>query len=270
MAQLARPDPNAALPLEAALAYLGKGWCVIPAAARGKRPKIPWRKFQEQRASEVEIRNWFTRWPDANPAIVTGAVSGIVVLDIDPGHGGEESLSDILAQHGAMPETVAARTGGGGRHLYFQHPGTLVRNQVGLAQGLDLRGDGGLVVAPPSLHPSGQHYRWVEGHDPESLPLAQLPEWLRQHLQEHSERSGHPLGHWRDLARQGVAEGTRNSTVASFAGHLFWHNVDQEVVTELLLCWNRERCRPPLPDEEVIRTVESIARMHTRQGESDE
>jgi len=266
----AKTGALAPVPLEAALAYLAKGWCVIPAAARGKRPKIPWRRFQEQQASYVEVRNWFTRWPDANLAIVTGEVSGIVVLDIDPGHGGEESLSDLMAQHGALPRTVAARTGGGGRHIYFQHPGKPVRNQVGLAPGLDLRGDGGLVIAPPSLHPSGQHYQWVEGQDPDSLPLAPLPRWLLRRLQDHPGRPAHPIAYWRDLARQGVQQGERNNTIASFAGHLFWHGVDQDIVTELLLCWNRERCRPPLSGEEVIRTVESIARTHARQEDGED
>jgi hypothetical protein len=77
-----------------------------------------------------------------------------------------------------------------------------------------------------------------------------------------AEHSGHGLKYWRELIHKAVPEGTRNSTIASLAGHLLWHGVDAEVVLELLLCWNRVRCSPPLGDDEVLRTVESITRLH--------
>jgi len=63
---------------------------------------------------------------------------------------------------------------------------------------------------------------------------------------------------------EGVEAGARNNTIASLSGHLLWRGVDPPVVMELLLCWNRVRCRPPLPDEEVARTVASITRTHRR------
>jgi hypothetical protein len=75
-------------------------------------------------------------------------------------------------------------------------------------------------------------------------------------------RQGHPPAYWRGVVTEGVPEGRRNSTIASLAGHLLWHEVDPDVVSELLLCWNRQRCRPPLSDEEVLRTVGSITRLH--------
>ena len=158
---------------------------------------------------------------------------------------------------------MEARTGGGGRHLYFRHPGGTVHNKVGLAPGIDLRGDGGLVVAPPSLHRSGRRYRWLRGCDPAALAPAPLPDWL---LAFSRQGVGHSRGHWRRVARDGVGEGERNSTLASLAGHLLWRGVDPQVVLELLLCWNAERCRPPLDEEAVARTAESIVRLH---AESD-
>jgi hypothetical protein len=82
-------------------------------------------------------------------------------------------------------------------------------------------------------------------------------------------RRGHSLSHWRRLLREGVAEGERNNSIASLAGHLLWHGVDAEVATELLLTWNAVRCRPPLDADEVVRTVASITRLH-EEGESDE
>lgn len=74
---------------------------------------------------------------------------------------------------------------------------------------------------------------------------------------------------WRRLVREGVVEGERNNTLASLTGHLLWHGVDPEVALELLLAWNRARCRPPLPDDEVARVVASIARLHERQAGAD-
>jgi Bifunctional DNA primase/polymerase, N-terminal/Primase C terminal 1 (PriCT-1) len=245
---------------EAALYYLGRGWSVIPIERRAKRPLVAWLEFENRRASAREVEGWFGRWPQANVAIVTGAVSGLVVIDVDARHGGEASLSRLESEHGTLPSTVEALTGGGGRHLYFAHPGGGVANRVGLYPGLDLRGDGGCVVAPPSVHPSGRRYDWARGRSPDEAPLASLPRWLLPDSQ--IRRAGHPPEHWRRLARDGVDEGARNATLASLAGHLLWREVDPEVVMELLLAWNRARCRPPLEDAEVASVVESIARRH--------
>jgi hypothetical protein len=86
---------------------------------------------------------------------VTGAASDLTVLDIDPEHGGADSLAALEQRYGALPATIEAVTGGGGRHLYFAHPGGIVHNMVAIESGIDLRGDGGFVVAPPSTHPNG-------------------------------------------------------------------------------------------------------------------
>jgi Bifunctional DNA primase/polymerase, N-terminal len=88
--------------------------------------------------------------------IVTGEISNLVVLDFDPQHDGNASIERLERQIAPLPVTVEVTTGGGGRHLYFAHPGGLVRNRAGLAQGVDVRGDGGYIVAPPSVHPSGR------------------------------------------------------------------------------------------------------------------
>jgi hypothetical protein len=258
--------PETPLCLDAALGYLVRGWSVIPAAPRGKRAIVAWRTYQERRPTGAELHGWFGRWLEANVAIVTGAVSGLVVLDIDPGHGGEDSLATIEERHGALPVTIEAETGGGGRHLYFSHPGGEVRNRAGMAPGLDLRGDGGMIIAPPSIHPSGNPYRWREGRSPGEVELAPLPVWILQPRFGGDERLGHPVAYWRDLVREGVGAGQRNSTLASFTGHLLWQGVDPDVILELMLSWNRTRCRPPLSDDEVIETVRSIERTHRRHG----
>jgi hypothetical protein len=244
--------------------YIAHGWSIIPIRSGDKRPLVRWEGFQYRRPRGVEVQAWFSGWPEAGIGIVTGAVSGLVVLDVDPRHGGEASLERLERQHGRLPATVECRSGGGGRHLYFAHPGALLRNKVGLAPGVDLRGDGGYVVAPPSLHASGVRYAWVRDRQPEIADLAPLPGSVLRPAIEQPARLGHPIAHWRRLVREGVGEGKRNNSIASLAGHLLRHGVDAPVVMEILLCWNRVRCQPPLVDEEVVSVVESIKRLHAR------
>ena len=253
--------------MKAALDYGRLGWSVIPIECRGKRPLIRWQVYQYRRVDPAEMAEWFRRWPDANIGVVTGMVSNLVVLDLDPRHGADASLEQLEREHGPFAETVEARTGGGGRHLYFAHSGQILRNRVGIAPGVDLRGDGGYVVAPPSVHACGESYRWERS--PHVSCLTPLPEWLLRAEPDDRTHRGHPLNHWRRLLREGVAEGERNNTIASLAGHLLWHGVDPEVTAELLLSWNVTRCRPPLDYEEVLRTVESIVRRHQREEDGD-
>jgi hypothetical protein len=136
-------------------------------------------------AGADQVRRWWRRWPDANVGVVTGAVSGLVVLDVDPRHGGDESLAVLEGIHGTLPRTVESLTGGGGQHLYFRHPGTVVPSRS-IAPGLDIKGDGGLVVSPPSQHISGRVYRWEPGCAPGEVPLADLPRWLEAVVQDPS------------------------------------------------------------------------------------
>lgn len=248
---------------EAALAYAARGWSVIPMQARGKRPLVVWREFQQRIAGPDEIARWFRHWPEANLGIVTGRVSGLVVVDVDAAHGGPASVAALEAQHGPLAPTVESATGGGGRHLFYAHPGPLVANRVGLRPGIDLRGDGGCVVAPPSVHPNGRRYVWAAGRAPNEIALAAPPVHF---FGGGPHPVGHPRAYWRQLMREGIPEGQRNNTLASLTGHLLWREVDLDVVLELMLAWNRSHCRPPLPDEEVVQVVQSIARTHEREA----
>jgi hypothetical protein len=268
MRRPARRDERAGC-AAAALAYAARGWSPIPVEPRGKRPLVPWLAYQRRVAGDDEIAAWFARWPDANVGIVTGHVSRLVVVDIDARHGGLDSLRELEQAHGLLAPTVTAITGGGGRHLYFGLDAQTLHNRVGIRPGIDLRGEGGYVVAPPSIHPSGARYTWVQAHSPEALAPAPLPAWFAALARGAARAGGHPLAHWRRLVREGVVEGERNNTLASLTGHLLWHGVDPEVALELLLAWNRARCRPPLPDDEVARVVASIARLHERQAGAD-
>jgi len=259
--QRVRPDTEIA---RAAKYYLSRQWSVLPLRPREKRPLIQWEPLQTVLPSAADIDMWFERWPDANIGIVTGEISNLVVLDIDPNHGGDASLERLEQRFAPLPATIEAATGGGGRHLYFAHPGGLIRNRAGIAQGIDLRSDGGYVVAPPSIHPSGKRYAWSPGRSPEDITAAALPRWLI--TATGVLRAKRTLDDWRQLTREGVPEGQRNSTLASLTGHLLWHGIDPQIALELLLAWNRIRCRPPLDDAEVARVVQSITRLHDEGG----
>jgi len=159
----------------------------------GKHPRIQgWQ--QEATSDAARIRSWWAQWPMANIGVATGTISGhptggILVLDIDAGSGGHESLAALEAAHGELPETVEVLTGRcslegiRGRHLYFAHPGVPLGNSVQrLGPGLDLRCEGGLVVGPGSLHASGTTYEWEVAHHPDDTPLAEVPRWVLDHV----------------------------------------------------------------------------------------
>ncbi len=240
--------PTARRPIDAALVYAHRGWPVLPChspargvgsctccrsecSSPGKHPRVA-RGLGSATTDAAIVRRWWGMWPRANVAIRTGAASGLVVLDIDPDHGGEETLSRVLEEHGDLPMGRAIRTGSGGRHLYFRHPGGTVKNDAGhrLGPGVDIRGDGGYVVAPPSRHASGKQY--VVAARGDCLP--ELPGWLLGLVQQ-TERH-HPLPEagrvtnasaWAgaavdgELARLSSAkEGTRNDTLNRVAYRL--------------------------------------------------
>ncbi len=149
----------------AALAYAERGWRVLPlhdvsgggcSCARGERCATPGkhprlRKWQEWASADPgTVGGWWRQWPSANVGVLTGAASGIVVLDLDPRNGGNETLIGYLAANGPLPAMAVVETGGGGLHYYFDHPGGQVKG-CDLGPGLELKADGQFVAAPPSL-----------------------------------------------------------------------------------------------------------------------
>lgn len=178
---------------EAAHIYADGGRSVVPIAARGKRPLIPWTRYQLAPADHGQLDAWWDRWPDAGIGLVTGAVSGLLVLDADAGAGGLESLARLDREHPGELRTCTSRTGGGGRHLLYQHPGQRIGGSVRkLADGIDVRADGNLIVAPPSVHLSGRRYEWVMP----VAPIRPAPAWLVEALTDSglSGKSGMPEG----------------------------------------------------------------------------
>ncbi len=140
----------------------------------GKHPRTP-HGLRDASTEVDQINAWGTHWPQANWAIATGATSGVDVLDIDPRHGGRETLAHLEEMYGSFPDTVTAITGSKGKHLFFLHQEGL-RNSVGrLGPGLDVRGDGGYVIVAPSNHLSGGQYVWERDRAPSEIPFALWP-----------------------------------------------------------------------------------------------
>jgi hypothetical protein len=240
----------------AALRYARRGWLVFPCRPRGKEPLTP-HGFKDATTEEPAIRDWWTRWPSANVAVATGRESGIVVLDVDVdderGIDGWEALRAL----GDLPRTASVKTPRGGAHLYFAHPGGDVPCSVGqLGRGLDVRGDGGFVLAPPSVGESGR--RWEPD---EQAPVQPLPAVLTAQRETTGPR---PVSEWRELAASGRSEGSRNDSAARLAGHLLAHAVDPYVTLHLLEAWDAHRNQPPLGSREIMRVVESIATREAR------
>jgi hypothetical protein len=219
------------------------------------------------------VGGWWEGGPALNIGIATGAPSGIWVLDID-GDAGEASWRRIEQEYGTkLPATAEVLTGSGGRHIYFQLPDFKgapgIRNSAGqVAPGIDVRGTGGYVVAPPSVHPNGKPYAWLD-----ESSIAEAPVWLvelvtRVNVADLDRRRSDD--HWTKILHNGAVEGTRNQTAASLAGHFLRAGASAVETFELLWTWNQCRNRPPMTEAELSSVVASIARREwARRGYSE-
>jgi hypothetical protein len=233
----------------AAVSYGQGGLSVIPIQPRDKKPFIQWEQFQNKRATEHEIKSWWAKWPDANIGIVTGAVSDLIVIDLDTPDA-KNKLKELVADSTSVPRT---RTGKGWQ-LFFKHPGVTIPNRAGIIPGLDVRGDGGYVVAPPSIHPNGNQYRWevpINGELPAFPPT--LFKLISSPIDGTEKRSAKVIDGI-------ILEGQRNAALTSLAGTMRRRGMSAASILAALQEENRTRCNPPLPDGEVEIIVNSIAR----------
>jgi hypothetical protein len=239
--------------LAAALRLASKGMAVFPCLPAAKQPATP-HGLNDASFDSAVIREWWERDPKYNVAIATGAVSGIFVIDID-GLDAEAELRKLESKHGALPATVEAITARG-RHIYFRYPAKPIRNSAGkIAPGIDVRADGGYVLAPPSLHPTGRRYCWSVDS---ASAFAYAPSWLLVLAATPTPTIAPPTD-WSTLLRDGVAEGQRNDTLTRLAGHWLRLRIDPHEVREVLHAFNEARCRPSLPACDVDRILNSIA-----------
>ena len=235
---------------------IGKCSCGNPDCGRnsGKHPRTE-HGFKDATTDPATIKRWWFQWPRTNIGIATGPVSGVMVVDVD-GEEGERALEGKIPQVLSTPTWVA--TSSRGFHYYFRHPGGKVKSESRVLPKVDIRGDGGYIIAPPSLHESGVRYQWAEGYSPGdcelATPPAELPEFLNQPTAEDTKgREADPDG-------QPIPEGTRNAALTSLAGTMRWRGMTPEEITAALLAVNANRCVPPLGEDEVKRIAESASR----------
>ena len=227
----------------AAVDYRRDGWCPIPIKRGSKQTSLSQlAPYLNRPATQEELRSW--AW--SGVGIVTGPVSGVLVLDVDGSEGEDE-----LRKHG-HPVTPMVRTASGGLHLYFKHPEQHVRTGIRVAPGLDVKATGGYVVAPPTLGPNGQPYEWIVS--PEEAELAELPGWLMDLLtRERSKGPALPVG-------ECIPLGKRNDALASIAGTMRRRGMGEAEILAALQVANEQRCQPPLEAEEVEKIAASVAR----------
>jgi len=246
------PNSAPATLLKAALAVARNGKPVFPCKPGGKEP-LTRRGHIDATTDPRKIHMWWKRWPNANIAVPTGGRSGVLVVDVDH----PASLDALEAKHGKFSETRTHSTGSGGMHLIFAYPeGSGIRNSAGkLGEGLDVRGEGGYIIVPPSR--TTGPYGVLD-----ALPLADTPPWLIEILTEPQRTAGkvRMIHTAPSVGADGapILQGSRDDTLARIAGRLHDGTRSLDDLTAELLEINARRCEPPLPDQQVVKVARSI------------
>lgn len=248
--------------LDHALKYVALNWSIFPVVPGGKKALIRWEKFQKTRASPEQVERWWKQYPNANIGLVTGSISGLVVIDIDSKTGVE-----VYSSHfGEIHNTISQRTGKpDAKHLLFAHPGDKAySNRAGFIQDVDVRGDGGYILVAPSVHPNGKTYEWVI--DPTEMgldDLLELPAEIRsmftaQKPEPENTKKGTGIPSWVKEALPGVADGRRHDICAKLTGYylrVFGGDVEQAQL--MVQIWN-ESNEPPLDWKDLRTVIKSI------------
>ena len=230
------------------MAVVKDGRCACPNEScedAGKHPRVRWREADPDRAT---VEEWWRRWPDSGIGLLTGSRSGLTVLDVDPRHGGDESLHELESKHGELPPTPRVETGSGGEHHYFAHVDGARNSASKLGEGLDVRGEGGFVVAPPSAHASGGEYCWdVEPDEAEPAPP---PSWLLKDARKR--RNG------ATKIGERIPFGRQHHELVSLAGTMRRRGMDEAAIGAALKVTNRTRCEKPGTDEAMDEIARSV------------
>jgi putative DNA primase/helicase len=200
-----------------------------------------------------QILYWNRRYPDTNLAGLMG--NGIFALDIDPAKGRWDSLEALQKQYGELPHTVTSKTGSGGEHRLFRvGEGITVANAVGVLDGLDIRGDNGYIVLPPSLHVSGQHYEWI--NSPFEQVLSEAPDWLVEIVKKKTKSyESHVASQNNDITK-----GMRNDTLLSLGRSLRAKGINAKGIHGALLAINEAQCIPPLSSDDINTLAKNVCK----------
>jgi len=253
--------------VESALAYARAGWPVFP--LQGKVPFKHSQGYKDATTNEQTLQQWWVRHPTANIGLATGAVSGVIVVDIDPRHNGHLSIKELERRYGVLPLTRTCRTAHKGLHRFYQHPrdNKTYPNAVALdgLRGIDVRGDGGYVVLPPSQLYGRLFYQWGRL----DLPIAPTPVWLLNLLQTVREQSGQtpqtvrfassPGEKWLQEALSKAREGNRNSVGFWLACQLRDDQISEAEARSILLTYANlaPSGKEPYTSKEAIASVRS-------------
>lgn len=243
--------------LEAAIKYATKyKWAVFPVDSKTKKPITP-HGCKDAKTIVGAIKAWWSRYPDASIGIATGSASNLIVIDkdvdYDKGLDGKQSVYEWEKLHSPLPETVVAVTGRGGEHWYYHYTGSDIGNRAGILEGVDVRGEGGYVIAPPSIHPNGTEYYWEASGDPDEVPIAELNDVVKEFLSIGTQRKH--SGEFQ--LPETIAAGARNDTLYRLACSLQAQGIPDEAILAAVLKTNASACIEPLEDEEVHQIVSS-------------
>lgn len=244
--------------LQQALVYARQGLHVLPLS--GKVPIVA-HGYKDATTDEQIIREWFERWPNANIGIATGSISGILVVDVDPRNGGEESLQklkSLLAKADGKVGTPVAHTGGGGFHIYYRHVDPVKSRVLKDYPGIDIVADKKYVVAPPSIHPeSGNAYQWHKSWALLDIPLAPIPGGLLSQLNKSGSESDSGSSYVHGNRLNGFPQFQRHLGLRDYAWDLCRINsLSMPEIQELVLKAARN-CDPPYEEDKAIALVTS-------------
>jgi len=269
--------PETAWTLKHAIAYARRGFAVFPChniesdgecscgklqcASAGKHPRYKdWQK--DATIDEIQIRRWWSEYPDSNVGVACGAKSKLTVLDVD-GDVGRQTLRQLELDNGELPETPIAITGSGGAHYYFQHvPG--LSNAVRFAEGLDIRTDGGLVVGVGSK--TKRTYEWEAIASMAYTELAIMPSWLAEKIKA-AGRNGNGKHEGFRASDEPIREGEgRNNYLYRMGRSLKAKNLPSGAIRAALETCNREQCKPPLDGNEFLNLLNQVLKQPDQQG----
>ncbi|MGA3342275.1 MAG: bifunctional DNA primase/polymerase [Methylocella sp.] len=194
--------------------------------------------------------------PNFNLGVATGEPSDIVVIDIDPRNGGDETFAALKRKLGPLPKTVTVRTGGSGMHLYFKAPRKAHRSGK-IGKGVDFLADGRYAVVPPSLHKSGRHYLWEKDSSPRSVKIATLPRPWRDFVADPGHKTTPKPNPEQNTA---IQVGSRNNELTRIAGQLRYVGLAEAEICDILIATNKARCNPPLEPTEVREIARNVAK----------
>lgn len=240
---------------EWALHYAEMGLAVFPLACRDKVPAVVG-GCKVATTKRTTIERWWDKNPQYNIGIATGnKSSGLVVIDLDvdknKGIDGYDVLRDWQNKHGKLPETWQSITGRGGYH-YFYKDAIVHSNRVGLYEGVDIRGEGGYIVAPPSVHPNGNIYEWEQG--PEEYEIAQVDNIVNDFLKgEKQRRDSEDKTNFK--VPELIPEGERVDTIVRLIASLRTKGLDDDAIKAAVRVENEKRCNPPLKEKELEKAV---------------